>query len=113
MKHTEGPWNFHESYDPWPGDIRTVPGETGFDYAVIQIAKGDVRIAQVEWDNAKNGGHPSVESLEEMRGNALIMLAAPELYKVCKRIASYPYIGLALHDQELLEAVIAKAEGEE
>lgn len=48
---------------------------------------------------------------EESIALAELIHAAPELYKACKRILSDPHNNLTIHDQYLLEAAIAKAEG--
>jgi hypothetical protein len=117
-QHTPGPWNFHRSYYPFPGTplIATSRGdeENEFEFLHITIAKGDIRLAEVLWDNANNGGVAPVATVDEMRANAMLMRAAPELLEALKGLIKvYGATGNAeqmIRVKVAIEA-IAKAEG--
>ena len=74
---TEGPWNFHQYYDPFEGPVGTV---NGFDYWNCTIAKGDKILGTASYQTGA-GGVPKVENLEEAKANAHLMVAAPELFE--------------------------------
>jgi len=123
VQHTAGPWNFHEHYHPFDDTISVVNSEDGFHYKTITIAKGATRLAEVIWDDANFGGYPLVETVEEMKANARLILAAPELLEALKSTRRYlagrvarSGTGPGSDEDKALEAAraaIAKAEGRE
>jgi len=122
VQHTAGPWNFHEHYHPFDDTISVVNSEDGFHYKTITIAKGAMRLAEVIWDDAKSGGYPLVETVEEMKANACLILVSPELLEVLQTIVANATLApdprmnnstdcylVPLDDIETARAVVEKA----
>jgi hypothetical protein len=77
--HTPGPWTDQHPYST--PDWASVPaGEShgAFDYASLAIGQGNKIIGVVQ-AQTNAAGFPQVESLDEMRANARLIAAAPDL----------------------------------
>lgn len=124
--HTPGPWSVHPYSTPeWMG-IPAGPHGGAFSHASLGIGAGEKLLARVEAQTANDrGGWPQVEDLAEMRANANLVIAAPELLTAAKRarrslatavIANSGGIfsEADVHEHEVvgaLDAAIAKATG--
>jgi hypothetical protein len=117
MKHTPGPWSFHQEMNGGPDGLIT-KCET-FDALTVYIGQGEKLIAQVEaYTPTDDNGYPCVSDFDECRANARLIAAAPELLEALRRIGEYtgkgpcttPWQRIVEDVGQLARAAIAKAE---
>jgi hypothetical protein len=76
-KATPRPWNLHRAYDGALMHVESgVEGVPDWDSAYLVISKGDRFIAHVNMRTPNGMGWPDVETEEEMRSNAALILRA-------------------------------------
>lgn len=114
QKHTPGPWGVHP-YTECTGELRAVESEDGnFMAASIAIGHGQTLICEVG-HNSTTRGYPR-PTLNEMRANAALIAAAPELLEALEeflRAGIYQSTDFQVQGKahELACLAIAKAKG--
>lgn len=124
-KHTRGPYSVHPYSTPEETYVSGGENHRSFYYASLGIGAGEKLIAEVRMQREVvpgTCGFPSPETLEEMRANAALFIAAPDLLEALRQ-ATYlirdaekdtnwcsgdPY-GESAADE--FERIIAKASG--
>jgi len=114
-KHTPGPWKVsdkmmtdemvcrHETLGAWMHSCRYIEG-AGKLLATTQSTE--------PIGTGYNGGHPQVESRDEMLANARLIAAAPELLDALRMVIAHDG-RLTGADWETIRAAVDKAEGTE
>ncbi len=84
VKHTAGPWGEHPYSTPEWQHVGAGENHGPFKAASLGIGAGRKLLGRVEAQTPIDGefGFPQVESLEEMRANFALIIAAPELLAV-------------------------------
>lgn len=80
--HTPGPWGPHPYGDGRPRVVESGGEYPEFIAASVAIGSGSVLVAECK-HYAPAGGYPS-PTLSEMRANAALIMASPELLAVCE-----------------------------
>ena len=91
--HTAGPWTDQHPYST-PEWVSCAAGahHGAFSYASLSIGQGDKLIGEVRArrnDDDGSTSYPEVDSLEEMRANARLFAAAPDLLDVVLTLRDY------------------------
>ena len=112
-KHTPGPWKVsdkmmtdemvcrHDTLGAWVHSCRHIEGAG----KLLATAQSNEPIGPV-----CNGGHPQVESRDEMLANARLIAAAPELLAALRMVMEHDG-RLTGADWETIRAAVDKAEG--
>jgi hypothetical protein len=112
-KHTPGPWKVsdkmmtdemicrHDAIGAWVHSRRYVEGAG----KLLATASASAPIG-----TGFNGGHPQVESRDEMLANARLIAAAPELLDALRRVLAHDG-ALTGADWTAIRAAVDKAEG--
>lgn len=110
--HTPGPWNLHAHYDGAPMAVERADG-SAFVAWDLYIAHGDKVIADVI---ARTGycGWPHVDNACEMKANARLIAAAPELLAALREVVQNEAAWREMPPgfRRDASAAIAKAEGQ-
>ena len=88
MNPSPFPWSIHPMTERL-GELHQVTPQDGSDpfmCASIWIGSGDTILAQMSF-HSPSKGYPT-PSLEEMKANARLAIAAPKLLEACKRVVA-------------------------
>jgi hypothetical protein len=106
--YTPGPWNFHRYFQPLTRETSHTTEQPGFEHLTISIAKGEKLLGEA-WmfkpDPDYSCGYPRVQSVDEVIGNAKLMVAAPEMAELLLAIYRADRSGAS----DKLVAVLEKA----
>tara|TARA_R110000851_G_scaffold12260_1_gene42763 strand:- start:1 stop:363 length:363 start_codon:yes stop_codon:yes gene_type:complete len=83
FKGTKGEWRIQEQFDS-PNLIVDEENDTEWHALSSYVFGNDKIIGETRYGTSVNGGYPSVNILSEMRANAKLIAAAPELLKALK-----------------------------
>jgi hypothetical protein len=112
-RHTPGPWKVsdkmmtddmicrHDAIGAWLHSRRCIEGAG----KLLAAAESNEPI-----ETGYNGGHPQVESRDEMLANARLIAAAPELLDALRLVLAHDG-ALTGADWETIRAAVDKAEG--
>lgn len=79
IKHTKGKWKV---YEPFNAPLKSEDGLSEHLSHWI-LNEQNVFIADVGYNTVKNEGLPLVDKVDEMKANAKLIAAAPELLEAC------------------------------
>ncbi len=87
-KFTQGPLSVHRYGENKWCDIPGGENHKPFRHAEVVVGSGDKIVATFtarQYPNGDRAGFPEVDSLEEMRANAALFMAAPALLEAARR----------------------------